>query len=139
MSDQDIQSQLNEIKERNQRVEADKAWETSWTRKILVAFLTYLVILLFLIMIKAEQPFITAIVPTVGFILSTASLSLGKKIWLKQPNKLLISILVIFFILIIALGLVRLFSGEDDWICQNGQWVKHGQPEMPAPTTECIK
>lgn len=137
MSDQDIQIQLNAIKDRNQRVEADKAWETSWTRKILVAILTYLVILIFLIMIKAEQPFITAIVPTVGFILSTASLSLGKRIWLKQPNKLLISILVIFFVLIIALGLVRLFSGEDDWICQNGQWIKHGQPEMPAPTTDC--
>ena len=32
---------------------------------------------------------------------------------------------------------LRLLSGEDDWICQNGQWVKHGNPSFPAPTIEC--
>lgn len=84
MSDQDIQIQLNEIKSRNSRVEADKAWETSWARKILVAILTYLVILLFLLIIKVERPFTAAIIPTIGFVLSTASLSFGKKIWIKH-------------------------------------------------------
>jgi len=47
----------------------------------------------------------------------------------------------IFFMLIVfaALALVsaRLLSGEDDWICQNGAWVKHGQPSFPAPTVPC--
>ncbi|NUM25253.1 MAG: DUF2178 domain-containing protein [Candidatus Buchananbacteria bacterium] len=32
---------------------------------------------------------------------------------------------------------VRLLSGEDDWICQNGQWVQHGNPSFPAPDVEC--
>lgn len=46
---------------------------------------------------------------------------------------------VYLFLVIIAgtLFLIRLISGEDDWICQNGQWVKHGQPSAPVPQSEC--
>jgi len=36
-----------------------------------------------------------------------------------------------------AVVAVRLFSGEDNWICENGQWVKHGQPSFLAPANEC--
>jgi hypothetical protein len=38
---------IEEIKKRNERVELDKAWETSWARKFLIAVLTYFVIVLF--------------------------------------------------------------------------------------------
>lgn len=37
----------------------------------------------------------------------------------------------------VAVGLVRLVSGEDDWICQNGAWIAHGKPASPKPTTVC--
>ncbi len=37
----------------------------------------------------------------------------------------------------IALITVRILSGEDNWICQNGQWVRHGVPLAPQPTTPC--
>jgi hypothetical protein len=31
-----------------------------------------------------------------------------------------------------------IFGGpEDDWICSNGQWVMHGAPSAPKPTTPC--
>ena len=30
----DLNKEIEEIKKRNKRVELDKAWETSWTRKI---------------------------------------------------------------------------------------------------------
>ena len=50
-------------------------------------------------------------------------------------------LLYIFFMLLVFAGLAvvsaRLLSGEDDWICQNGAWVKHGQPSFPAPTVPC--
>ncbi|MEK7218210.1 MAG: SdpI family protein [Patescibacteria group bacterium] len=36
----------------------------------------------------------------------------------------------------VAVG-VRLVSSEDDWICSDGQWVKHGNPRVPQPTTPC--
>jgi hypothetical protein len=42
-----LQKQIDEIKDRNSRVEIDKAWETSWTRKISIAMLTYCVVVLF--------------------------------------------------------------------------------------------
>jgi hypothetical protein len=29
------------------------------------------------------------------------------------------------------------FSGEDCWLCQNGEWVRHGSPYAPQPTTPC--
>lgn len=45
-----------------------------------------------------------------------------------------IVILVIFALVILAL---RLLAGEDNWICQNGEWVKHGNPSSPEPTTFC--
>lgn len=44
----------------------------------------------------------------------------------------------LFLAVIILLVLsVRLASGEDDWICKDGQWVKHGQPSSPAPSGQC--
>jgi hypothetical protein len=46
-------------------------------------------------------------------------------------------ILVIIVVGIVLVGLIRLFSGEDDWICQDGKWVKHGHPVTAQPTTEC--
>ena len=49
----------------------------------------------------------------------------------------------IYFVLIFILFLVvfmfsaRLFSGEDDYICVNGGWQKHGNPSFPAPSVNC--
>ena len=43
----ELENELNQIKERNKKVELNKAWEISWTRKICIAVLTYLVIVLF--------------------------------------------------------------------------------------------
>jgi len=42
-----IKQQLEEIQKRNIRVEKDKAWETSLTRKISIMVLTYFVVVLF--------------------------------------------------------------------------------------------
>jgi len=49
-------------------------------------------------------------------------------------NKIIV--LVICIILLVIL-LIRLFSGEDNWICKSGQWVKHGQPSFSAPSIPC--
>lgn len=79
-----LQKEIELIKQRNLRVEADKAWETSSTRKISIAILTYLTILLFFTVIRVEKPLINAVVPTLGFLLSTLSLPLIKKWWIKS-------------------------------------------------------
>ncbi|EKE30353.1 MAG: hypothetical protein ACD_2C00001G0003 [uncultured bacterium (gcode 4)] len=77
-----LQKEIASLKERNKKVEANKAWETSYTRRIWVAVTTYLIILIFFLVIKVENPYISAIVPTIWFILSTLSLNFLKKIWI---------------------------------------------------------
>ena len=78
-----MNKEIKAILERNKRVEKDKAWETSFTRRLIIAILTYLVIVLFLYMIKASHVWLTALVPTIAFVLSTLSLPIFKKLWLK--------------------------------------------------------
>ena len=80
---EDLVSEIDKIKERNRKVEADKAWETSWTRRIIVSTLTYFVIVLFFFFAGVVNPFVNSIVPTIAFVLSTASLPFLKKYWLK--------------------------------------------------------
>jgi len=82
-----LKSEIEQIKSRNQRVEADKAWETSISRKLIIAVLTYLVIVLFFFSSGLPNPFVNAIVPTVGFILSTLSLPLIKSLWINKLKK----------------------------------------------------
>lgn len=82
-----LQQEIDEIKSRNRRVETDKAWETSWTRKLLVLILTYLVIVIFFFVAKLPHPFLNAIVPSVAFLLSTMTVPLFKNWWLKSTDK----------------------------------------------------
>lgn len=84
---EELKVELDHIKERNQRVEADKAWETSWTRRLLILVLTYLVIVIFFIMAELPNPFVNAIVPAVAFLLSTMTVPLFKTWWLKRVYK----------------------------------------------------
>jgi hypothetical protein len=75
---------VEEILSRNSRVETDKAWETSKTRRAVVAGITYVVAIFFLWRIGVSEPLINALVPTGGYLLSTLSLSFIKKQWLKH-------------------------------------------------------
>ncbi|MBU2595379.1 hypothetical protein KJ713_00925 [Patescibacteria group bacterium] len=43
----------------------------------------------------------------------------------------LIGAMVLIFIII------RFLGSEDTWICQDGKWIKHGQPKAPMPTEIC--
>ena len=78
----DIEKRILAIESRNKKVELDKAWETSNTRKLIIATLTYVVIVLLFFSSDIKNPFVNAIVPTLGFLLSTLSLSFFKKLWL---------------------------------------------------------
>jgi hypothetical protein len=80
----DLQEELKAIHDRNRRVEIDKAWETSLTRRGFIGLITYAVAVLFLWMIDVQRPFLNALVPTGGYALSTLSLPWVKACWLKQ-------------------------------------------------------
>ena len=83
-----IEKEIEEIKKRNQRVELDKAWETSWTRKIFIMILTYIVVVTYSYIIKEyDNIFLSSLVPVIGFTLSTLSLKLVRKIWESNQRK----------------------------------------------------
>lgn len=79
----DFEKEIKKIQERNKRVELDKAWETSKTRKISIAILTYFVMVLVMYSLGMDSPFVGAIIPTLGFTLSTFSLDFIKAFWKK--------------------------------------------------------
>ena len=78
-----IEQRVQQIENRNRSVQADKAWETSWTRRALLAAFTYLAIGAYLWAIQIERPWINAIVPAVAFMISTLTMPMFKKMWLK--------------------------------------------------------
>jgi hypothetical protein len=77
-----LEKEIKDIKERNKRVEKDKAWEVSWTRRICIMILTYIVVVAYSYIIRKENNiFLSSLVPVIGFTLSTLSLNLIRKIW----------------------------------------------------------
>ncbi|MBR3145681.1 MAG: hypothetical protein IKF47_00270 [Bacilli bacterium] len=83
----ELEKEKAQIKERNKRVEKDKAWETSWTRRICIMILTYIVVVIYSYIVqKYNNIFFSSIVPVIGFTLSTLSLKLVRKIWEKKKE-----------------------------------------------------
>ncbi len=82
---EDLYKRLLSIEKRNQKVELEKAWETSVTRRASIAALTYIVVVTYLLVIHNQSPFINGLVPVAGFLLSTLVLPQIRSIW--QKNK----------------------------------------------------
>ena len=84
---ENVEEKIQKIEERNQQVEADKAWETSWTRRILLTIFTYLAIAVYMWAVDILRPWLNAVVPAVAFMLSTLTMPFFKKIWIKRNKK----------------------------------------------------
>ena len=82
-----LEKRIKEIETRNQKVEQDKAWETSGLRKILIIIMTYIFAVLYLKLADTTNPYFGAVVPCVGFYLSTQSIQWMKKRWLEKRRK----------------------------------------------------
>jgi len=52
-------------------------------------------------------------------------------------NKNKFIIFAIILVIFLSIFTLRLFSGEDNWVCQKGEWVQHGYPNFPAPIVPC--
>lgn len=81
---EELEKKIKDIEERNKRVEKDKAWETSLLRKILIIVLTYIFAVLYLKIADTTNPFFGAVVPCVGFFLSTQTINIIKKKWISK-------------------------------------------------------
>lgn len=82
-----LENRIKNIEDRNRRVEGDKFWETSYTRRGLLVIFTYLAIGFYLAAVNVPEPWLNAIVPAAAFMLSTLTLPFFKKLWLKYIHK----------------------------------------------------
>ena len=80
-----IEEEIESIQKRNERVELDKSWETSLTRKLCICILTYIVVVIYSFSInKISNVWLSSLVPVIGFTLSTLSLNFIRKVWEKN-------------------------------------------------------
>jgi len=81
---ENLEQRVKNIEERNQRVESDKAWERSLTRRVILAITSYLIVAIFFLIIKLSDPWVNAIVPALAFMIQQLSMPFFKKLWLKS-------------------------------------------------------
>jgi len=84
---ENIEKEINLIKERNKRVEMDKAWETSAFRVIFISVITYITTAIVFYFIGVKNFLLSALIPTVGYYLSTQSLPFIKRWWIDKMYK----------------------------------------------------
>ena len=81
----EVENEIEAIQKRNKKVELDKKWETSWTRKICICVLTYIVVIIYSWLVRNyDNLFLSSLVPVIGFTLSTLSLGYVRKVWEKK-------------------------------------------------------
>lgn len=79
-----LEQRIGELEARNLRVEQDKAWEGSWARRVAIALLTYAVVVTYLYFVIGINPWLNALVPVAGFLLSTLTIRYLKQIWIQR-------------------------------------------------------
>ena len=82
-----LESRIETIEKRNSRVEANKAWDSSFSRKLLITISTYLIIAAYLYFVVGIDPWTNAVVPAIGFLLSTLAFPFIKDLWIKYIYK----------------------------------------------------
>ncbi|OGD10081.1 hypothetical protein A2397_04560 [Candidatus Amesbacteria bacterium RIFOXYB1_FULL_44_23] len=88
MTLEEAEKRLKIIEDRNKRVEVDKAWETSGFRKLLLITFTYLSIGLYMWAVGIDRPWLNAVIPSLGFLLSTLTLPIFKNWWINNNRKI---------------------------------------------------
>lgn len=84
----EVVEEIEKIKKRNRRVELDKKWETCFTRRICICVLTYIIVVIYSIIVKnSDNVFLSSLVPVIGFTLSTLSLKYIRRMWEKNIHK----------------------------------------------------
>lgn len=78
----ELEKRIEAIEKRNKKVETDKAWETSWVRRICIMILTYIIVVVYSYIVRNyDNILLSSLVPVIGFTLSTLSLKLVRRIW----------------------------------------------------------
>ncbi len=84
---EELKNEIEKIKQRNAKVELDKAWETSLIRRLCICILTYIVVVIYTYSTsKINNMWLSSLVPVIGFTLSTLSLKFIRKLWEKRKT-----------------------------------------------------
>lgn len=83
---ENLEKEIEIIKARNRRVEADKAWELSKTRTAFISLTTFILLYVFFRLNQSEAPFLNAAISTIAYLLSTFSYGILKSWWLKNKS-----------------------------------------------------
>lgn len=79
-----IEKEIEIIRKRNKKVETDKAWEISLFRTLLISLSIYLVSFVAFYFIGIRNYLVNALIPTIGYFLSTRSFTVIKKWWIER-------------------------------------------------------
>lgn len=83
----DFEERLARIEARNAKVSTDKAWETSLTRRLSIIAVTYACAsIIFVFVMPSPEWYLAALVPVMGYTLSTLGLPKVRKIWEKKKS-----------------------------------------------------
>ena len=92
--------------------------------------------------LKEINPSYEPVAMTLAF--STCALMFIYSLIFKFQNKIKFTqskrkyiIFAVLLAILLSIFTLRLFSGEDNWICQKGERVKHGNPSFEAPKSVC--
>jgi hypothetical protein len=86
MTPEEMSREIAAIQERNIRVELDKAWEVSWTRRLFIAVSTYIIAGIWLVLIHEKFPGLKSFVPAIGYVLSTMTVPVLKRWWTNKNH-----------------------------------------------------
>lgn len=76
-----LKNTIARIEARNDRVTADKAWETSRARRAFIALCTYFTVWAWLAAIGVEGAALNALVPAGAYLISTLTMPFAKRAW----------------------------------------------------------
>ena len=84
MNNSQLRAEIKKIESRNRKVEQEKRWETSWTRRLFITAMTYGIVSIYLYVVGNSTPFVNAIVPAAGYMLSNLTLGWLRELWRKN-------------------------------------------------------
>ena len=83
-----LETRLAALEARNKKVDTNKAWETSLTRRLSIMLITYATACSLLYVLLVPDWYFGALMPVCGYLLSTLSLPYIRRLWEKsyQPK-----------------------------------------------------
>lgn len=77
----ELQQAVAELKQRNERKDFEKRWEVGPARTLLIIALTYGCLFCYMWLVNMEAALLSAVVPTVGYALSTLAFPGARDRW----------------------------------------------------------